>query len=328
MAQGRRKGRNQFVVPVVGGVVVVALLLVVGGVMGLRAVLARRPEPTPPAKKAIKMTTAPAFDPTAPVLASAAPPAPVPVSRPATDQVVPVLMYHHIMPKPNNSIAITPAFFDQQMKWLHDHDYHPISMAQFNDFIRTGKRLPPRPLLITFDDDRMNQLTYGVPILRKYGFTATFFVVKKWIDSPSKSFMHPAQLRKLAALGYDIESHTNAHGTIRKSKSEDYAGMKKRLWGETYGMRMWLSSLIGKPVTALAYPGGLIDKYSPVLAHESGYLSAFTTDNGNVRYGKTSPYLVYRYNTGARGLLFSSFVRIFDRTQKAVATPPAYPAKP
>ncbi len=239
-----------------------------------------------------------------------------PVSNPATDQAVPVLMYHHIMPNPNNFIAISPSTFDQQMKWLHDNGYHAITMTQFIEFVRAGKRLPDKPVLITFDDGRSNQLTYGVPILEKYGFTATFFVVKKWVDSPSTSFMHKAQLYSLVKAGYDVESHTNSHTFIVRSKSEDYALMKDRLWGETNGMLVWLQKVTGKPVLALAYPGGGVDKLSGRLAEEAGYEVAFTTATGCARFG-SDPELVPRWNAGARGLRFSSFVAIFTKAQAA-----------
>ena len=239
------------------------------------------------------------------------------MSSPATDQAVPVLMYHHISPTATNSIAITPGIFDQQMKWLHDNGYHAVSTAQLADFLATGRRLPDKPVLITFDDGRSNQLQYGVPILKKYGFTATFFVNKKWVTSPSDSFMHADDIGKLVAAGYDVESHTNSHTFLVKSKSEDYALMKKRLWGETDGHRLWLEHLTRKPVIALAYPGGATDKLSPRLVEESGFAMAFTTNDGLVRYKGQSSELLPRYNAGARGLRFSTFVSIFKRAEAA-----------
>lgn len=240
-----------------------------------------------------------------------------PVSDPATDQVVPVLMYHHISPTAKNSIAITPETFDQQMKWLHDHGYHAIHTAQLADFLATGRRLPEKPVLITFDDGRMNQIQYGVPILKKYGFTATFFMNKKWITSPSDSFMHADDVGRLEAAGYDVESHTNSHTFLVKSKSEDYALMKKRLWGETYGHKGWLEALTRKPVIALAYPGGAHDALSPRLVQESGFAMAFTVESGLVRYKGQSSMLLPRYNAGARGLRFSTFTAIFTRAEAA-----------
>ena len=243
--------------------------------------------------------------------------APVSASSAGREPVV-VLMYHHVMPNPNNDIAVSPAMFDRQMKFLHDTGRHPVTIAQLTAFLQMGRPLPEKPVLITFDDDRMNQLTYAVPILKKYGFTATFFVVKKWIDGPSKWFMHVPQLRQLVADGYDVESHTEFHTFIVSRKGEDYATMKKRLWDETYGMRVWLQDTLHVPATAIAYPGGVLDRFSPRLVREAGYQLAFTTQPGLVRYQGQSESLLCRYNTGARGLRFSSFVAIFSKARMDV----------
>jgi peptidoglycan/xylan/chitin deacetylase (PgdA/CDA1 family) len=247
---------------------------------------------------------------------------PAEVPDPAADQAVPVLMYHHIMPDPSNSIAISPATFDAQMSYLHGHGWHPISMAQLRAFVQTGKRLPSKPVLITFDDDRKNQLTYGVPILKKYGFTATFFVPKKWVAGPSPSFMHVSQLKQLIADGYDVESHTADHALIHPAKSrstgimESYASMKARYWEPVHGMRVWMDSTLGAPATALAYPGGMYNDDAIRLVRDAGYDLAFTTDDGYVTYKGQSPYALPRWNTGARGTTLARFVSILDRAER------------
>ncbi len=312
MGRHDRRGSNRFVVAATVAAAV-AVLLLAGIAFAAWNLLARQKQ-APPAKASAPLVSPSKNAATQSPVAERPAARPIPVSHPATDQVVPVLMYHHVLPNPSNSIAISPETFDRQMKWLHDNGYHAVSMTQLIDFVQTGRRLPDKPVLLTFDDDRANQLKNAVPILKKYGFTATFFVTKKWIVGSSKYFMHESDLKKLADEGYDVESHTNSH-TFLVAKSEDYAHMKQRLWGETDGMRVWLSDVTGKPVTALAYPGGGVDKLSPRLAKEAGYAVAFTVDTGYVRYGAGDPELLPRWNAGARGLSFGSFVAIFKRAE-------------
>jgi len=249
-----------------------------------------------------------------------------PVPDPATDQAVPVLMYHHVMPNPSNFIAISPATFDAQMGYLKSHGFHPVSISQLEEFVYTGKRLPSNPVLITFDDDRMNQLTYAVPILKKYGFTATFFVVKKWIVTSSPYFMHEAQLKQLIADGYDVQSHTANHVQIHPFKSRTtgqfttYADMKKSYWDALDGMRVWMDSTLGGPaVTALAYPGGRINSQAEQLAKDSGYLVAFTTDSGYVTYKGQNPEALPRWNTGAKGTTLATFAAIMNGAKRAAS---------
>ena len=318
---------------IVASVAVVALVVV--GAFGARWALTRSAEK--PAAAALQ--TAVAAEPTSGVKAkpaaarpssstpSSAPSSVAPtateVADPARDQAVPVLMYHHILPKPSNFIAISPATFDAQMKYLHDNGWHPISIAQLQAFVETGKRLPSKPVLITFDDGRMNQLTYGVPILKKYGFTATFFVVQKWINSSSIYFMHAPQLKQLQADGYDLESHTTNHMMMYRfhskstGKYEPLASMKARMWTPTNGMRVWMdSSFSGQPVTALAYPGGGNDSFTWQIVQDAGYHLAFTTDTGYVTYKGSNAFALPRWNTGARGTTMATFTSIMKGAER------------
>lgn len=252
--------------------------------------------------------------------------APVPVADPARDQAVPVLMYHHVMPNPNNFIAISPATFDAQMKYLHDHGFHPVSIAQLDEFVYTGKRLPEKPVLITFDDGRMNQYTYAVPILQKYGFTATFFVIEKWVVTTSPTVMHEQELKQLAADGFDVESHTANHVQIHPAASkttgqmETYAKFKSRYWPAVYDVRTWMQDTLGVPeVTALAYPGGRYNPQAEALVQDAGYKLAFTTTGGYITYKGQNPFALPRFNPGARGTTLSQFAAIVNGASKAAA---------
>jgi peptidoglycan/xylan/chitin deacetylase (PgdA/CDA1 family) len=338
----RRRSRRASTSAVLGVIALVVVLAVVG-VVAARALMASHSGGHPAASaaaatstdstQATKQTTpAPATNPNAPTspgLASGSSSDPAtktwtPVADPALDQAVPVLMYHHIMPNPSNSIAISPATFDAQMGWLKDNGFHPISISQLDEFVHTGKRLPDKPVLITFDDGRMNQITYGVPILKKYGFTATFFVVKKWIVTTSPSFFHAADIKQLIADGFDVQSHTTNHIQIHPSKTasggtELWRKFKARYWEPTYGMRMYMEQTLGTPpVFALAFPGGRFNPQAEQLAAEAGYDLAFTTDSGYATYQNgTNAESLPRWNTGARGTTLATFAYIMNGASRA-----------
>ncbi|MDR3687479.1 MAG: polysaccharide deacetylase family protein [Coriobacteriia bacterium] len=320
-----RPKRQRPVGLIVAVVAVVSLVLV--GAFGARWALTRSAEKPGISAAQAAVAVAPTSGVKAKPLAapsssaptSATASAPAEVANPALDQAVPVLMYHHILPVPSNFIAISPATFDAQMKYLHDNGWHAISIAQLQEFVETGKRLPSKPVLITFDDDRMNQLTYGVPILKKYGFTATFFVVQKWINSTSQYFMHVPQLKQLQADGYDLESHTTNHMMMYRfhskstGKFESLTSMKTRMWDPTNGMRVWMNQTFGgQPVTALAYPGGGNDSFTWQIVKDAGYHLAFTTDTGYVTYKGSNPMALPRWNTGARGTTMATFASIMN----------------
>jgi peptidoglycan/xylan/chitin deacetylase (PgdA/CDA1 family) len=232
----------------------------------------------------------------------------------ASAQSVPVLMYHHVMPDPSNFIAISPATFEKQMAYLAEGGFHPVTMAQFADYMTKGAPLPAKAVLITFDDGRRNQLDYAVPVLKRHGFPATFFVTRKWVVGSSKSFMHEADLSRLAAEGFDIESHTTEHTILVRSRSEDRTLMFRRL--DPQVERSWVERISGKPVIGLAYPGGGHDAMTPDLAKAAGYAVAFTTDGGPNRYRSQSPFLVRRDDAGARGISMPSFIAMVTRKPK------------
>ncbi|MDE3212755.1 MAG: polysaccharide deacetylase family protein, partial [Bacteroidota bacterium] len=125
---------------------------------------------------------------------------------------VPVLCYHHIRePKPGQSLtlesyAVTPEEFASQMKALKDSGYQTILPDDLYSYLVYGKKLPAKPVMITFDDTDEEQFTIGSKEMKKYGFKGVFFVMTVSIDKPR--YMTRAQLKELSDEGNAVESHT------------------------------------------------------------------------------------------------------------------------
>src|SRR5215831_7301046 len=113
---------------------------------------------------------------------------------------VPALLYHHFASKKhrrNDTLEnYDPVYFcydtafDEQMKYLHDEGYTTISLDDFVAFQNGKKRLPPKPIIVTFDDGFMSNYVFAFPILKKYGMTATIFVT---LDPTAENFKKYAQ---------------------------------------------------------------------------------------------------------------------------------------
>ena len=96
---------------------------------------------------------------------------------------MPVLLYHRIGAPSDFSNAADAEYgvnaydFAKQMTMIKHAGYQTIGLKTFVDFVR-GKKvtLPPRPLLLTFDDARADSWTGSESILKKLGFTAVMFV--------------------------------------------------------------------------------------------------------------------------------------------------------
>ncbi len=142
---------------------------------------------------------------------------------------VPVLMYHVVAPFPIQSqwnsqyaydleygLTVTPGQFANQMAYLASVHAHAISLNRLADFLLYGLPLPSNPVVITFDDGRESPYVNAVPVLAKYGYTATFFVpsgmvgkfVRTLTGTNPQHYMTWSQIDTLASSGYWIEDHT------------------------------------------------------------------------------------------------------------------------
>jgi len=95
---------------------------------------------------------------------------------------LPVMIFHRVLPEPDPLFPGEPdaARFDAQLALLK----HWFNILPLPDAIRglREERLPPRPLTITFDDGYADNCTVALPILRRYGLRAAFFIATDYLD--------------------------------------------------------------------------------------------------------------------------------------------------
>ena len=119
---------------------------------------------------------------------------------------MPVLLYHRLGPSAG-AYSVTPADFAAEMQRLHGMGFQAISLDQYVRFIR-GKAvdLPPRPILITFDDGFQSSFEVADPILARYGWNAAIYVITGAVGNPGR--LTWAQLRQMQATGrWQIDEH-------------------------------------------------------------------------------------------------------------------------
>lgn len=102
-----------------------------------------------------------------------------------------VLTYHRItdatapdFPYYRPNVSASSAMFERQMQYLSRH-FNVVDLASVHDCLLHGHALPPRPLLITFDDGYLDNYTHAFPILQAYGLPAVMFLVPERIDAPT-----------------------------------------------------------------------------------------------------------------------------------------------
>ncbi|MCU9954377.1 MULTISPECIES: poly-beta-1,6-N-acetyl-D-glucosamine N-deacetylase PgaB [Burkholderia] len=68
--------------------------------------------------------------------------------------------------------------------WLQTNNYHTITVKQIEASRHGGKPLPPRAVLLTFDDGYRSHYTKVLPLLERFKYPAVMGIVTAWIDAP------------------------------------------------------------------------------------------------------------------------------------------------
>ena len=89
---------------------------------------------------------------------------------------IPVFTYHSIASRATPD-SVTPAEFDRHMRYLSDNGYHALSADELHDYLMYGNPVPPKSVVITFDDGRATLWTVAYPILKRYDLKAVSFIV-------------------------------------------------------------------------------------------------------------------------------------------------------
>lgn len=167
---------------------------------------------------------------------------------------IPILCYHQLRDyRPTDSkvardYIVPPAVFSEQMQTLADSGYHTVLPDQLYDYLLYGKPLPPKPVMITFDDTDLEQFTVGAPELKKHGFKGVFFVMTVSIGRPH--YMSKEQIRTLSDEGHMIGSHTWDHHNVKKYAGTDWETQIEKPTRQ-------LETITGKKIVYFAYPFGL-----------------------------------------------------------------------
>lgn len=199
------------------------------------------------------------------------------VHTPTRPLYLPILAYHHVHPTIQSDMSVTPEEFRAHMRYLSQNKYTPISLDQWYSAIEHGTALPEKPVVISFDDGWLSQMTYALPILDYYGFRATFFIYTAAVGGPNA--LSWDQIRELHARGHEIGNHSATHSNlITPFASEDAARYADRLTREIYESKKTIEQHIGAPVRHFCYPYGYYnDAIVTRLAH-AGYRSAVTVN--------------------------------------------------
>ena len=194
--------------------------------------------------------------------------------------LVPILIYHAVRPYVSadtpavRRYIATPQTLDQELSWLKDSGYVSITFDELVNHVQNGAPLPAKPVIISFDDDWEGQYRYALPLLKKYGYTATFYI---WVVVVGrKNHMTWDQIKELSQSGMEVGCHTLTHPYLTRIKKDE------TLQRELVVAKEDIESHLGVPVTSLAYPFGQYDERVVAAAKAAGFTSARSTWPGVV----------------------------------------------
>jgi len=211
---------------------------------------------------------------------------------------LPVLLYHRVGPPERGTfpeLTIPPSQFEQHVRWLARHGYVGIAASDWMAWCSHRKPLPRKAVLLTFDDAYADLAEYALPVLKKYGFSGTVFVVTGQVggsnvwDEPNGSAslrcMSAEQIQQWAKCGIEFGAHGHTHADLSKLSSDC-------LEGEVDASAQYLARILGTRVRSFAYPYGYFSEAAKKRVNEVFDL-AFTCDEGLNSLG-TDPALLSR----------------------------------
>ena len=192
---------------------------------------------------------------------------------------LPILMYHKVDRIPAGTrhprSYVPPEQFAAHLDALTRWGYRTISFGDWLAYCRTDTPLPPRPIILTFDDGYRSTYAHAWPLLKRFGCTATVFLVSDLIgetnvwdgDETQEPLLGAAEIAEMQAGGIAFESHTRTHPALTTVAPE-------RAREELTASRAALARLLGAPVRVVCYPYGKQNAEVRALAREAGYEAA------------------------------------------------------
>ena len=196
---------------------------------------------------------------------------------------IPVLTYHHLFDEDleksvfkNNRTVISLDAFETQMKYLYEKDYYTATLQELELFIKGELNLPKKTVVITFDDGYRSNIELAYPILQKYKFKATIFVIGEYIGISSWLTYLSLEDMKITCDVFQFENHTNKLYHVVNGKALMISHGKEKVKEDL----LYLKELLDTKY--FAYPFGLYNQTAIEALKETNHAMAFTTKYGYV----------------------------------------------
>jgi peptidoglycan/xylan/chitin deacetylase (PgdA/CDA1 family) len=215
---------------------------------------------------------------------------------------IPILLYHALFEGKANAekYAIATDTFEQHINYLSEEGFESISFNAFLDGFQPHPR--KKYIMITFDDGNYSDYSSAFPILKKYGFVATFFVTVGRIGT--RDYLDWDHLKEMIDGDMFIQSHSLNHLFLSDLS-------KDNLHKELTESRKILEDKLSLTVHFISLPGGFYSQRVLKAAQGGGYKGVVTSGPGlNVLGGEGEKFILFKRFVITRKTRMGSFQKI------------------
>lgn len=191
-------------------------------------------------------------------------------------------MYHAVS-WDRSLISTSPEIFQQQMEWLHSQGCQAISLSQLVHQLDHAKNPRPKTVVLTFDDGFAGLFEHVFPILGRYNFSATVFLVSGYCgglnnwpgqlaDVPSMPLLDWDQIRAMDEGGIEFGAHTVSHPMLDQLEPD---AIRK----EIVESKQQIETHLDHEIDTFAYPYGRYNEFIKQIV-KSEFHAACTTRVG------------------------------------------------
>ncbi len=210
---------------------------------------------------------------------------------------IPILMYHALLRDNSrqNAYVISPDLFESDLRYLKEHGYTCVVMQDLLDYVHSGKDLPEKPVMLTFDDGYYNNYVYAFPLLEKYNAKIVISPIASMTEKYSQSgeknpyYSHITweMIREMVDSGrveiqnHSYNLHTNTwkrHGAS-KNPSESTEAYARVLEEDLLRAQRLFSEYADVNPTTFTFPFGAYSQVSTQILRDLGFSATLTCES-------------------------------------------------
>jgi peptidoglycan/xylan/chitin deacetylase (PgdA/CDA1 family) len=228
---------------------------------------------------------------------------------------VPILMYHNVISiqeaikTSRKGLVVSLYQFFLQMMCLRTLGYKTITFPNLVKAIKKEASIPKNSIIVTFDDGYEGIYRYALPVLKRFHFTATIFLVAEDFSgiTPSSQRAFPIltglQVKELMQNGLSLGSHSFTHSLLTQLNED-------QVFHEILDSKTALEKNFQTSIYSFAYPFGKYNELIYSNVRSSGYICALSTNFGRT-HDEEDIYFLSRIPVGLEQNLPEFLLRFF-----------------